>query len=125
VHSLPLPSLFPIPLLFSHHYYCSFLYSAFTSTAGIGKAICRRLLSESDDVYVIMGSRDARRGRSAVQDLLKEVGAAGSGTGKSTAEDRLECIELDVSSDESVAAAASKLGKEEPLYGIINNAGVS
>jgi len=87
---------------------------------GIGRAICARLLSEWTDTHVILGSRDADRGREAVEAILREVGGGDAARG------RLECIELDVSSDESVAAAASKLEESgsAPLYGIINNAGV-
>jgi len=84
---------------------------------GIGKAICKRLLLEFDDTFVILGARDEGRGRKAVDDILKEVGTG--------AEGRLECMELDVSSDDSVSAAAARLAGQEPLYGIVNNAGVS
>ena len=81
---------------------------------GIGKAICERLLQEHADVHVLLGSRNADRGKQAMQDILEKVGQSCA--------DRLEMVVMDTSSDESVQKAAS--GIEGPLYGIINNAGI-
>lgn len=83
---------------------------------GIGKAICQTLLEQYPDVHVILGSRDIHRGQSAVSDLKAAVPGC---------EDRLECVELDVSSDDSVKAAAEDVGKGgQLLYGVVNNAGI-
>jgi len=80
---------------------------------GIGKAVCQLLLEKHPDVYVIMGSRDVERGEQAIQDLKTAVPGC---------EDRLEMVELDTSSDDSVKKAAEAVGGS--LYGIINNAGI-
>lgn len=89
---------------------------------GIGKAICERLLTEWSDTYVILGSRDVKRGEEAVTELIQSIG-------KDT-KDRIELCVLDTSSDESVRNAAqsfeTKFGDSSAgsLYGIINNAGI-
>ena len=83
---------------------------------GIGKAICERLLKEWNDTKVIMACRSKERGVSARSDILAATGCS---------EDRLEVIEMDVSSDESVKKASTELGADVKLYGILNNAGVS
>ena len=87
-------------------------------------AICERLLTEWSDTYVILGSRDVKRGEEAVNELIQSIG-----DGKNNIQDRIESFVLDTSSDESVREAAkafqSKHGSTEgSLYGIINNAGV-
>jgi len=79
---------------------------------GIGLAICQRILEETTDVKVLMGSRDLGRGQQAAEFLKKQV---------SNCQDRLEVIEMDTSSDESVKKAASQI---DSLFGIVNNAGV-
>lgn len=85
---------------------------------GIGLAICQRLLTEWSDTYVILTARNIQRGQQAVKDV---VDSCGGGT-----KDRIEFLQLDTASDESVAVAAKALEKQEqPLYAIINNAGVS
>lgn len=82
---------------------------------GIGKAICQLLLEKHPDVCVLLGSRDFGRGEQAVQDLRAAVG-------DSACDGRLEVVELDTTSPESIDKAAAKVGA--PLYGIINNAGI-
>ncbi|KAL3942292.1 MAG: hypothetical protein SGBAC_003501 [Bacillariaceae sp.] len=79
---------------------------------GIGLAICQRILEESSDVKVLLGSRDMGRGQQAAEFLKKKI---------SNCQDRLEVIEMDTSSDESVKKAASQI---DSLFGIVNNAGV-
>ena len=79
---------------------------------GIGLAICQRILEETSDVKVLLGSRDLGRGQQAAELLKKQI---------SNCQDRLEVIEMDTSSDESVKKAASQI---DSLYGIVNNAGV-
>ena len=81
---------------------------------GIGKAICQLLLEKHPDVCVLLGSRDLQRGQQAVKDLQAAVGDSCDG--------RLELVEIDTSSKESVDKAAAQVGG--PLYGIINNAGI-
>ena len=87
---------------------------------GIGLAIATAILEQHDDTVVLLGSRDAGRGQAACDGLL-----AAHGDWKG----RVEVVEIDVSSDGSVAAAAksvaAKYGDEPaPLYGVVNNAGV-
>jgi NAD(P)-dependent dehydrogenase (short-subunit alcohol dehydrogenase family) len=89
---------------------------------GIGKAICQALLEQHLDVHVLLGSRDAGRGVQAVQDLKLAVGAE-------RCEGRLDLVEIDTSSDESVKQAAKVVAEKftsdgHLLYGIINNAGI-
>ncbi|CAJ1935097.1 unnamed protein product [Cylindrotheca closterium] len=79
---------------------------------GIGLAICQRILEETTDVKVLLGSRDLGRGQQAADFLSKQI---------SNCQERLEVIEMDTSSDESVKKAASQI---DSLFGIINNAGV-
>ena len=89
---------------------------------GIGLAICRRLLTHHPDVHVLLGSRDPDRGSDAISDLVRS---------DPTFADRVECLEIDTSSDASVdsaaasvAAAATTDTERRPLYGIVNNAGI-
>jgi len=69
---------------------------------GLGYETARRLLAEGHDVWV--GARDAGRGRAAAE----ELGA--------------RFVQLDVMSDESVAAAVETVGALDVL---VNNAGIS
>jgi len=83
---------------------------------GIGLALCHKIL-ERADTLVFLGSRDAGRGATAVDEILKgNPGAAG----------RVECLELDVSSDASVSSAFDAFSSraETNLYAIVNNAGI-
>ena len=85
---------------------------------GIGKAICKGLLTQHPaDVHVILGSRNLENGRQAAADISLL---------KITDSPRITVIQLDVTSDSSVKAAAklvSSMGCK--LYGIVNNAAVS
>jgi NAD(P)-dependent dehydrogenase (short-subunit alcohol dehydrogenase family) len=72
---------------------------------GLGFETARRLLSEGHSVY--LGSRDAKRGRAAAEALGGRF------------------IELDVTSDESVDAAARDIRRRDGrLDVLINNAGI-
>ncbi len=87
---------------------------------GIGLAIVTAVLSEHDDTFVLLGSRDAERGRAARDRLLGDHAGW---------ESRLEVLELDVSSDASVNDAAKQVARAfgappPPLYGLVNNAGI-
>lgn len=84
---------------------------------GIGKAICESLLANHPDIFVLLGSRDLGRGEKAVKDLRRSVGAA-------VCDKRLELVQLDTSSDESVSAAAKQVAKGGNLFGIVNNAAI-
>lgn len=75
---------------------------------GIGQAIVRAIVDEHDDTFVYLAARDRDRGQSAV---------------KSIGSDRVAFLELDVTSDASVAAALKALHGER-LYGLVNNAGI-
>ena len=83
---------------------------------GIGKAICQLLLETYPDVHVLLGSRDLGRGKRAIEDLREAVGSLCDG--------RLDLVELDTSSNESVDRAAATVSKGGSLYGIVNNAGI-
>jgi len=80
---------------------------------GIGLAIARAILDEHEDTFVFLGSRDAERGRAAVETLTTAHPAWG---------ERVAPVGLDVSDDTSVAAAARTI--EGPLYAVVNNAGI-
>lgn len=73
---------------------------------GIGLAIVEAILGEQPDTFVYLGARDAERGRDAARGLPQ---------------DRVAVVPLDVTSDTSVASAREQV---EPLYGLVNNAGI-
>jgi NAD(P)-dependent dehydrogenase (short-subunit alcohol dehydrogenase family) len=80
------------------------------ASKGIGRAIAAGLLRESFTVY--LGARDTGRGSAAAAELasLGDV----------------RFVQLDVTSDESVAAAAARAGAEFGYLDVlVNNAGVS
>lgn len=84
---------------------------------GIGRAICQLLLEKYPQVHVLLGSRDLSRGQEAIQELQSSAGPSSAS--------RLDLIQIDTSSDESVQTAASELkGQKLELYGIVNNAGI-
>jgi len=78
---------------------------------GIGQQVARVLASEGWDVLV--GSRDKAKGEAAAARMRKDTGG------------RLKAVELDVTSDESVARAAQKLRDGAiRIDALVNNAGV-
>jgi len=80
------------------------------ASKGIGRAIAAGLLRESFTVYV--GARDAGRGSAAAADLAS-LGDA-------------RFVQLDVTSEESVADAAARIGADAGYLDVlVNNAGVS
>ena len=87
---------------------------------GIGLATVENLLQNHPDTFLILGSRDEKRGDEALGLLTsKEPKWA----------DRLMMLAIDVSNDESVTMAAKTIASNfqteaKPLYGIINNAGI-
>ncbi|MGI9287053.1 MAG: SDR family NAD(P)-dependent oxidoreductase [Pseudomonadales bacterium] len=87
---------------------------------GIGLAVVEAILREQPQYSVILGSRDHHRGETALNALLAD-NDAWSG--------RVETLELDVGSDQSVANAHALLaqrssGNSPPLHGLVNNAGM-
>ncbi|KAL1514692.1 hypothetical protein AB1Y20_003779 [Prymnesium parvum] len=87
------------------------------SNKGIGRAIVRRIVEDFPDVHVLLGSRSPSQGEAAVQKILEEVPGA-----------NVRTLQIDVSDDKSVAAANATVramyDEPNPLYGIVNNAGV-
>ena len=87
---------------------------------GIGLATVENLLQNHSDTFLILGSRDEKRGDEAVGFLTST---------EPKWADRLMMLAIDVSSDESVTMAAETVDSSfeadaKPLYGIINNAGI-
>jgi len=84
---------------------------------GIGLQICLKILEAEPEVHVVLGSRSLSRGEKAVAEVIAS---------QPSAEGRLDLLELDVTSDKSVAAAVEtvKAKYPEPLFGLCNNAGV-
>ncbi|MGX5854315.1 SDR family NAD(P)-dependent oxidoreductase [Dyadobacter jiangsuensis] len=79
---------------------------------GIGLELTRQLVEKG--YYVYLGSREFANGLNAVQ-KLKEEGL-----------ENVEAIQLDVTNQESVAAARSEIGKRTAVLDIlINNAGIN
>lgn len=83
---------------------------------GIGLALAREILRQHADTFVWLGSRSAARGGEAVAGLVAEDGAWA---------ERLRVLELDVTSDESVARARAEVAaRGAPLHALVNNAGI-
>jgi NAD(P)-dependent dehydrogenase (short-subunit alcohol dehydrogenase family) len=78
---------------------------------GIGQQVARVLAADGWDVLV--GARDRKQGEAAAARLRKETGG------------RLKAVELDVTSDASVATAAQKLRDGAiRIDALVNNAGI-
>lgn len=83
---------------------------------GLGLAVARAVLVAAPDTVVLLGCRDLVRGEVAVHQLETELGC----------QDRLLALQLDVTSQESVAAAADWTRKRfTSLAGLVNNAGAT
>ena len=83
---------------------------------GIGLALAREILRQHADTFVWLGSRSVERGREAVAGLIAENRAWA---------DRLRLLELDVTSDASVARAVAEVAaRGTPLHGLVNNSGI-
>ena len=85
---------------------------------GIGFAIAERVLEEAEDTFVFLGARDRDRGEAAAKSLLQAYPDRAN---------RVQFIDLDVASDESVRIAATQVRAacgDGGLYGIVNNAGI-
>lgn len=81
---------------------------------GIGLAIVAKLLSETTDAFVYLGSRDFDKGQQAVDQLVAE---------HPHWQTRVEPIEIDVSNKDSILNASKKVVGS--LYGLICNAGIA
>src|SRR5688572_25721724 len=83
---------------------------------GIGLALASEILRQHEDTFVWLGSRSVERGREAVAGLIAE---------NRTLADRLRVLELDVTSDASVARAVAEVAaRRTPLHGLVNNSGI-
>jgi len=87
---------------------------------GIGLATVAKLLGSYDDTFLLLGSRDSKKGQQALNSLLDC---------QPEWKDRLDLIQIDVEQDLSVNSAAeevvTKFGRTpSPLYAIVNNAGI-
>ena len=65
---------------------------------GIGEAIVKKLLKDYPDTFLLLGSRSVERGVAAIERITRELGG--------NTKERIELIEIDISSDESVRKAA-------------------
>ena len=87
---------------------------------GIGLATVAKLLGSYDETFLLLGSRDSKKGHQALNSLLDI---------QPEWKDRLDLIQIDVEQDLSVNSAAeevvTKFGRTpSPLYAIVNNAGI-
>lgn len=83
--------------------------------AGIGRALCRQLVVDHG-CKVFMGARNADRGAAGLKAITDAHPDAASS---------IELVNIDVSDDASVTAAAALLkAKGVTLYALVNNAGV-
>ena len=85
------------------------------SNRGIGLEVVKALL-KVPDIHVLLGARDADRGRTAVQSL------------PGYEDGRVELLHIDVGDPASIQSAAQafgdKYGKKNSLYCLVNNAGI-
>ena len=87
---------------------------------GIGLATVAKLLGSYDETFLLLGSRDSKKGQQALNSLVNS---------QPEWKDRLDLIQIDVEQDLSVNSAAeevaTKFGRTpSPLYAIVNNAGI-
>ena len=87
---------------------------------GIGLATVKKLLQSYSDTYVLLGSRDLKRGSQALESLLKW---------NPEFKGRVNLVQIDVEQDNSVDSAAKEVVESfgntpGTLYGIVNNAGI-
>jgi carbonyl reductase 1 len=87
------------------------------ASRGIGLELCKVLLRDHPEINVILGSRSAVRGKQLADELIDQFDCR----------DRLQVVELDTSSDESVRKASEEIEAAHPekLFGIVNNAGIA
>jgi NAD(P)-dependent dehydrogenase (short-subunit alcohol dehydrogenase family) len=88
--------------------------------SGIGLALCKQLVSDYDNIHVFLTSRNEQRGSAAVTEVEAEAKEADRGGS-------VDLVVLDVSSEESVTAAAEAVAKalgKDKLWAVVNNAGI-
>ncbi len=85
-------------------------YAVTGANSGIGRATARGLAARGAEVVLLCRNRD--RGEAAAEALRAE-----------TVNDRITAIQLDVSSADDIERASAQLA-DEPLHGLIHNAGV-
>jgi len=81
--------------------------------SGIGLALCKQLAEKG--CHVFLGSRSEERGTAAVKSITEAVPEA-----------KVELVQIDVCSEDSIATAAKTVKEkfgEETLYALVNNAG--
>lgn len=86
---------------------------------GIGLATVKKILQQSANWVVFLGSRNRSRGESAKQQLIDE---------NPSFSERIIVLELDVTSEDSVQQATQTVKETlqaDTLYGIVNNAGIA
>jgi len=83
---------------------------------GIGLAIAAAILAEHTDTVVFLGSRSEDRGQAAREGLIAS---------HPDRADRIEVLQLDVTSNDSVRRAVEQVADRGPLYGVVNNAGIA
>ena len=91
------------------------------SNKGIGLATVKNLLHSYKETFVLMCSRDLKKGEEAFDSLIRK---------QPDWKNRLDLVKLDVESDKSVSDAALEIakkfnGESSPLYSIVNNAGIA
>lgn len=87
---------------------------------GIGRALVAEVLSEREDTFVFLGSRDVARGEQARDALVADAPGWA---------ERIEVLQLDVcdvaSVEDAAEAVAARFGRDPaPLWGVVNNAGI-
>ncbi|KAL7472909.1 hypothetical protein ACHAXS_013287 [Conticribra weissflogii] len=139
--ALATPSPSPSPLSPSPPRRRAYLITG--ANKGQGLALCRRILAEFDDTHVFLCSRDLERGLRAKASLLSSCPSSSSSSSSTSSssssssssppspldESRIDVIALDVTSPDSVDAAASRVSsvlKSSRLRfaGIVSNAGI-
>jgi len=84
------------------------------ASSGIGLALCK-LLVRDHGCYVYLGSRNPTKGEGCLKSIVAEIPAAAG---------KIEVLQLDVTDQASVEAAAASLkSKKVSLYALVNNAG--
>ena len=85
------------------------------ANTGLGYEAVKALLQSSNSYHVYLGSRSVERGKTAIENLNKEVPNTSS---------TLELIEIDIESDESIQNAFKKVeSSQKSVDVLINNAG--
>merc|ERR1719231_2001816 len=80
---------------------------------GIGLEVVKSILEERSDCFVFLGCRDLQAGQTLAEKLCESWGQ------------RVEALQLDVTSAASIAESAEKVGANgQHLDVVVNNAGI-